>query len=176
MKPQDEALLSVVVPAYNEQEVLPEFHRRLSAALSTVPLRAEVIYVNDGSTDGTLAMLQDMRAHDPRIAIVDLSRNFGKEIALTAGLDHAGGDAVVVIDADLHAADVDAASYIPSLGQDESEAKTVVQMFSIIMASNIEITEDCVLRVRAFLGDDEVRLGALRVRIAEPIKEEATAH
>src|SRR3989344_1541740 len=101
MKPENEALLSVVVPAYNEQEVLPEFHRRLSGALSAVPLRSEVVYINDGSTDGTLAALENLRAHDPRVAIVDLSRNFGKEIALTAGLDHAGGDAVVVIDADL---------------------------------------------------------------------------
>ena len=101
MKPEKEALLSVVVPAYNEQEVLPEFHRRLSGALSAVSMRVEIVYINDGSTDGTLAMLEDLRAHDPRVAIVDLSRNFGKEIALTAGLDHAEGDAVVVIDADL---------------------------------------------------------------------------
>src|SRR5262245_27079127 len=94
-------LLSVVVPAYNEEEVLPEFHQRLSAALGTMPGAAEIIYVNDGSTDRTLAEMRQLRAADPRVAILDLSRNFGKEIALTAGLDHAAGDAVVVIDADL---------------------------------------------------------------------------
>lgn len=94
-------LLSIVVPAYNEAEVLPEFHQRLSVALGSMPSEAEIIYVNDGSTDQTLAEMQRLRASDPRVAILDLSRNFGKEIALTAGLDHAGGDAVVVIDADL---------------------------------------------------------------------------
>ena len=93
--------LSVVVPAYNEQEVLREFHRRLSTVLDREAITAEVIYVNDGSNDGTLSVIESLREHDPRVAIVDLSRNYGKEIALSAGLDHALGDAVVVIDADL---------------------------------------------------------------------------
>src|SRR5262249_45834714 len=94
-------LLSVVVPAYNEAEVLSELHNRLTSVLNPTAVEFEVVYVNDGSTDQTLRVLQDMRDADSRIAIVDLSRNFGKEIALTAGLDHAQGDAVVVIDADL---------------------------------------------------------------------------
>ncbi len=94
-------VLSVIVPAYNEQEVLPEFHRRLSEVIALLPMSAEIVYVNDGSTDGTLQVIQDLRKHDARVTIIDLSRNFGKEIALTAGLDHAQGDAVVVIDADL---------------------------------------------------------------------------
>jgi len=94
--------LSVVVPAYNEQEVLPEFHRRLAAALEGIDLSWEVVYVNDGSRDTTLAVMLGLQAQDPRAAVVNLSRNFGKEIALTAGLDHArGSEAVVVIDADL---------------------------------------------------------------------------
>jgi glycosyltransferase involved in cell wall biosynthesis len=93
--------LSVVVPAYNEEEVLPEFHRRLSNTLETMPVSAEIIYVNDGSRDRTLAVLGALQARDGRVTVLDLSRNFGKEIALTAGLDHARGDAVVVIDADL---------------------------------------------------------------------------
>ncbi|MCC7183031.1 MAG: glycosyltransferase family 2 protein [Rhodocyclaceae bacterium] len=94
-------LLSVVVPAYNEAEGLPELHRRLSAVLDGVDLDAEILYVNDGSRDATLAVMEDLRRQDGRVGIVDLSRNFGKEIAMTAGLDLAGGDAVVVIDADL---------------------------------------------------------------------------
>ncbi|MGH7909199.1 MAG: glycosyltransferase family 2 protein [Thermodesulfobacteriota bacterium] len=94
-------LLSVVVPAYNEEEVLPEFHKRISTVLETMSKEAEIIYVNDGSTDHTLVIMQRIRESDPRVAIVDLSRNFGKEIALTAGLDYASGDVVVVIDADL---------------------------------------------------------------------------
>lgn len=93
--------LSIVVPAFNEQEVLPEFHRRLTAVLDGIAGRSEVVYVNDGSGDRTLDVMNELRRADARVSIVDLSRNFGKEIALTAGLDHARGDAVVVIDADL---------------------------------------------------------------------------
>ncbi len=93
--------LSVVVPVFNEQEVLAEFHRRLDAVLGTLDLRAQIIYVNDGSTDGTLEVIGQLAEHDARVTLVDLSRNFGKEIALTAGLDHVDADAVVVIDADL---------------------------------------------------------------------------
>ena len=93
--------LSVVVPVYNEKEVLQEFHKRLSSVLKALPLDHEVVYVNDGSTDTTLSLLQEIKRGDSTVGIVDLSRNFGKEIALTAGLDHCRGDAAVVIDADL---------------------------------------------------------------------------
>jgi len=104
--------LSVVVPAYNEQEVLPEFHRRLATALETIGLAWEVVYVNDGSRDTTLEVMLGLQAADPRAAVVNLSRNFGKEIALTAGLDHARAtEAVVVIDADLQ----DPPEIIPAL-------------------------------------------------------------
>jgi polyisoprenyl-phosphate glycosyltransferase len=95
-------LLSVVVPVHNERDVLPEFHRRLGSVLDSMAgTVTEVLYVNDGSTDRTLETLQHLRAGDARVAVLDLSRNFGKEIALAAGLDFAQGDAVVVIDADL---------------------------------------------------------------------------
>ncbi len=95
-------VMSVVVPAYNEQEVLPAFHARLRPVMEAIGLPWEVIYVNDGSRDRTLEVMLGLKAADARVAVVNLSRNFGKEIALTAGLDHAAGsDAVVVIDADL---------------------------------------------------------------------------
>ncbi|MBS0988628.1 glycosyltransferase family 2 protein [Acetobacter okinawensis] len=94
--------LSIVVPCYNEHLVLPEFHKRLCAVMDAVGQTWEVVYVNDGSTDQTLATIRDLERRDPRISSVNLSRNFGKEIALTAGLDYARGtDGVVVIDADL---------------------------------------------------------------------------
>ncbi len=115
-------LLTVVVPAYNEQEVLPEFHRRATAALSALGMRTEIIYVNDGSTDDTLRVMMNLRTQFPGTAVVDLSRNFGKEIALTAGLDHAGGDAVVVIDADLQ----DPPEVIPQLVAQWREGYDVV--------------------------------------------------
>ena len=94
-------LLSVVVPVFNEQDVLTEFHRRLSAVLDGLALDAEVVYVNDGSTDASMALLAALHERDPRVAVIDLSRNFGKEAAMSAGLDVADGDAVVLIDADL---------------------------------------------------------------------------
>jgi polyisoprenyl-phosphate glycosyltransferase len=94
-------LLSVIVPTYNEQEVLDEFNRRLTAVMENIEAEYETIYVNDGSSDLTLDTMQNLQAHDRHISVVDLSRNFGKEVALTAGLDHARGDAVIVIDADL---------------------------------------------------------------------------
>ncbi len=94
-------VLSVVVPAYNEEEVLPEFHRRTLQVLRGMGCAHEIVYVNDGSTDRTLELVRDLQSNEPCVTLVDLSRNFGKEIALTAGLDHAVGDAVVVIDADL---------------------------------------------------------------------------
>lgn len=115
-------LLSVVVPAFNEEEVLPEFHGRLSGVLSTMPFESEIVFVNDGSTDGTLEVMQALRAKDARIALVDLSRNFGKEIALSAGLEHAQGDAVVVIDADLQ----DPPEVIPELVRHWREGYDVV--------------------------------------------------
>ncbi len=108
----DAPALSIVVPAYNEQEVLPEFHRRLAAALEGIGLSWEVVYVNDGSRDTTLEVMLGLQRDDPRAAVVNLSRNFGKEIALTAGLDHARGtEAIVVIDADLQ----DPPEVIPAL-------------------------------------------------------------
>ena len=91
--------LSVVVPAFNEQEVLPELHRRLCAVLDGLGADWEIVYVNDGSHDATLQVMTGFG--ETRVAVIDLSRNFGKEIAMTAGLDHARGDAVIVIDADL---------------------------------------------------------------------------
>ncbi len=97
----DHPLISIVVPAYNEAEVLTEFHKAVDKALSGLPVDLEIVYINDGSTDNTLDIINALRARDKRITLIDLSRNFGKEIALTAGLHKAAGDAVVVIDADL---------------------------------------------------------------------------
>ncbi|MGV6802217.1 MAG: glycosyltransferase family 2 protein [bacterium] len=94
-------LLSIVCPAYNEEEVLAMFHRRMRKAMAALEQPFEIVFVNDGSMDGTLALMHKIRERHPNTTIVDLSRNFGKEIALTAGLDAASGDAIIVIDADL---------------------------------------------------------------------------
>ena len=94
--------LTVIVPAYNESEGLRAFHERLSAVFAGMDeLDCSVMYVDDGSRDDTWDIMCELRASDTRVATLKLSRNFGKELALTAGLDHATSDAVVVIDADL---------------------------------------------------------------------------
>jgi len=115
-------LLSIVVPAYNEATILSAFHQRLGATLATLSIGSEIIYVNDGSTDDTIKVLHTLRTNDARVAIVDLSRNFGKEIALSAGLDYANGDAVVVIDADLQ----DPPELIPTLLEHWQEGYDIV--------------------------------------------------
>ena len=94
-------LLSVVVPVFNEAEVLPIFHARLQQLLATLPGQHEIIFVNDGSTDQTQAVLETLRARDSQVAVARLSRNFGKERAMTAGLELARGEAVIIMDVDL---------------------------------------------------------------------------
>jgi glycosyltransferase involved in cell wall biosynthesis len=93
--------LSVIVPAYNESEVLPSFHQRIAQVMLATDADYEIIYIDDGSTDQTAAMLGGFRDKDESVAVIELSRNFGKEVAISAGLDYAQGDAVIIIDADL---------------------------------------------------------------------------
>lgn len=99
--PPDQTSLCVVVPAFNEQDVLPEFHLRLKGVLGGLPGSHEIIYINDGSSDRSAQVIHELMLTDRNVTLLDLSRNFGKEIALTAGLDQADADAVVVIDCDL---------------------------------------------------------------------------
>jgi glycosyltransferase involved in cell wall biosynthesis len=94
--------ISVVVPVYRSAPILPETHRRLTEALTALDdLDYEIVYVNDGSPDTAGEILHDIVARDGRARLISLSRNFGHQAAITAGLDNAGGDAVVVIDDDL---------------------------------------------------------------------------
>jgi polyisoprenyl-phosphate glycosyltransferase len=94
-------MLSVIVPVFNEEPVVEECARRLSNVLQKMQCEYEIVFVNDGSRDKTLALLQKERAKDGRIKIVNLSRNFGHQVAITAGMDRACGDAIIIIDADL---------------------------------------------------------------------------
>ncbi len=103
--------LTVVVPVFNEVEVLSEFHARLRHVLDESVDTFEILYVNDGSKDDSLTIIRDICAIDRSVTYVDLSRNFGKEIAMTAGLDHSQGEVVVLIDADLQ----DPPELIPTL-------------------------------------------------------------
>src|SRR5580765_5667815 len=94
-------MISVVVPIFNEQENLPELRRRMTAALDSIGDSWELIMVNDGSRDNSGQMLREMNQQDPRIKVISLSRNFGHQPAVTAGIHHARGDCVVLIDGDL---------------------------------------------------------------------------
>ncbi|MTV28874.1 glycosyltransferase family 2 protein, partial [Nitriliruptoraceae bacterium ZYF776] len=96
-----EPLVSIVVPMFDEEEMIPVFFLGIRSVLELPGVRYEVVCVNDGSCDRTLDLLLEFASGDPRILVIDLSRNFGKEAALSAGLARAGGDAVIVIDADL---------------------------------------------------------------------------
>ena len=94
-------MLSVLVPVYNEEECFLLLYERLSCVLSKLPCKSEILFVNDGSKDNSLLLMKEVQKKDKRVSLVDLSRNFGKEIAMAAGIDYIKGDALVIIDADL---------------------------------------------------------------------------
>lgn len=116
--------LSVIIPIYNEEANIGELHRRLLSVLEPMALPGgfEFIFINDGSRDRSLALLLDLATRDERMRYIDLSRNFGHQIAVTAGLDRATGEAVVIIDADLQ----DPPELIPLLHQRMREGYEVV--------------------------------------------------
>ncbi|GAB3286006.1 glycosyltransferase family 2 protein [Parasphingorhabdus pacifica] len=96
------ALVSYVLPVYNEAGGIRDFHEQLAEAVTTrKEFEYEFVYVNDGSADGSLAVLQELVSSDPRVRVVDFARNFGHQLAITAGLDQARGDAIIVMDTDL---------------------------------------------------------------------------
>lgn len=94
--------ITIIVPCFNEQEVLEQFHMKLTETLSGITdCDFRFLFVNDGSRDGTLKILRELSREDPAVSYISFSRNFGKEAAMLAGLDHAEGDAVILMDADL---------------------------------------------------------------------------
>ena len=112
--------LSVVAPLYDEEQTASAFHARVAAALAGLDF--ELVLVNDGSRDRTPEILDELAATDPRVRVVHLSRNFGHQAALTAGLEHARGDVVVMLDADLQ----DPPELIPTMLERWSEGSDVV--------------------------------------------------
>ena len=115
-------MISIVVPIFNEEENLPELRQRLTKALDSTGESWELICVNDGSRDRSLQILRQMHQQDPRIKVIDLSRNFGHQPAVTAGIHHATGDCVVLIDGDLQ----DPPEIIPELVKKWKEGNQVV--------------------------------------------------
>ena len=98
----DRQLISILVPCYNEEAALPVFYDRTSKVINSINrYEFQFVFVNDGSTDDTLRILKELRERDTRVCYIDLSRNFGKEIAMIAGIDYLSGDAAIIMDADL---------------------------------------------------------------------------
>ncbi len=94
--------ITIIIPAYNEQDSLPFLYERIEKLINSIEnYEFEILFVNDGSKDKTIELIKEYRKKDSRISYVDFSRNFGKEIAMIAGLDYAKGDAVIFMDADL---------------------------------------------------------------------------
>jgi glycosyltransferase involved in cell wall biosynthesis len=116
-------MLSVVVPIYNEEENIAPFHDAVRTVLGTLPDKWEIVYVNDGSRDKSLSLLVEIQIRDPRVTIVEFSRNFGHQAALTAGLQVARGDAIVLMDGDFQ----DPPEVLPKLVQAwKSGAKVII--------------------------------------------------
>ena len=150
------SLLSIIVPVFNEQEVLCEFHSRLSAALRSVQVdQVEILFVNDGSTDETLGILCRRSQADPRLQIIDLSRNFGKEAAMTAGLEYAAGDAAIIIDADLQ----DPPEFIPQMVDAWRSGFDVVRMRRLSRDGESWLKRRSAVAFYALMG----RIGRFRV-------------
>ena len=97
----EEKTLSLIVPVYYEEEVLPVAYPRMKAAMERTGYAYEIIFINDGSRDGTMKALRKIAAEDKMVKVLSFSRNFGHQLAVTAGMDEASGDALIIIDADL---------------------------------------------------------------------------
>ncbi len=114
--------LSVIIPVFNEQEIIHQLYSRLNAAVEPITPNYEFIFVNDGSKDATLFRLIELTEKDKRVKFINFSRNFGHQIAVTAGLDYCKGNAVVIIDGDLQ----DPPELIPELYRKYKEGNEVV--------------------------------------------------
>lgn len=134
--------LSVAIPIHNEESALPELLRRLRAVLDQVPGGPhEMVFVDDGSTDRSFALLEEAAKQDPRIVAIGLSRNFGHQAALTAALDHVRGDAAVVMDGDLQ----DAPEVIPQFVAKYDEG------YNVVYAQRVRRKEPLLLRLCYFV-------------------------
>jgi glycosyltransferase involved in cell wall biosynthesis len=161
----DSPTLSIVCPAYNEEEVLPRFHRALGEVIDRLGnnYRTEVVYVDDGSRDGTLEVLRALAAADARVRYLAFSRNFGHQAALTAGLEAAWGDVVITMDSDLQ----HPPSLIPALLEQWQAGKDVV--LTIRQDNDTGLIKRCTSRwfyaLMRLLSDTEIRPAAADFRL-----------
>jgi dolichol-phosphate mannosyltransferase len=158
--------LSIVCPAYEEEEVLPRFHAELSTVLAGLEreYEIEILYVDDGSRDGTLTYLRSLAAADPRVRYLSLSRNFGHQAALTAGLEHATGEVIISLDSDLqHPPEL-----IPKLLEKWKEGNDVVLTLredDPRLSRFKRLTSRSFYHMMRYLSDTEVRMAASDFRL-----------
>jgi polyisoprenyl-phosphate glycosyltransferase len=158
--------LSVVCPAYEEEEVLPRFHAELCRVLAVLEreYEIEIVYVDDGSRDGTLAYLRTLAVADPRVRFLSLSRNFGHQAALTAGLEHATGDLIVSLDSDMqHPPEL-----IPQLLEKWKEGYDIVLTLredDPRLSYFKRLTSRAFYQAMRYLSDTEVRMAASDFRL-----------
>jgi dolichol-phosphate mannosyltransferase len=158
--------LSIVCPAYEEEDVLPRFHAELCAVLAPLEreYEIEILYVDDGSRDRTLEILRRLAAGDARVRYLSLSRNFGQQAALTAGLEHAGGDVVITLDSDLQ----HPAGLIPNLLEQWKRGHDVVQTLredDPRLGWFKRLSSRAFYRLMRTLSDTEVRASASDYRL-----------
>ncbi|WP_281813005.1 glycosyltransferase family 2 protein [Vallitalea longa] len=148
--------ITILVPCYNEEEVINIFYEEVVKIIDKIDYNFEILFVNDGSKDMTLNKIIAMRINDSRVSYVDLSRNYGKEIAMAAGLDHVTGDAVIIMDADLQ----DPPSLIPTMieewekGYDDVYAKRSSRKGESFMK---KFTSHCFYRLLSKLSKVEIQ-------------------
>jgi polyisoprenyl-phosphate glycosyltransferase len=158
--------ISIVCPAYQEEEVLPLFHRDLVSALHPIEDRfdVEILYVDDGSRDGTLAGIRRLAHEDRRVRFLSFSRNFGHQAALTAGLEHARGEAVIMMDSDLQ----HPPALIPELlrkWQEGYELVITVREDDPSLSRFKRWSSKCFYRVMNLLSDVDIRMSAADYRL-----------
>src|SRR5262249_23543218 len=158
--------ISVVCPAYQEEDVLPLFHRELTAVLQQIEnsYDIEILYVDDGSRDGTLRVIRQLASQDKRVCYLSFSRNFGHQAALTAGLEHARGEAVIMMDSDLQHPPV----LLPEL---LAKLKEGVDVVLTIRQDDPELglfkrwSSKWFYRLMSWLSDTEIRMSAADYRL-----------
>lgn len=158
--------LSVICPAYEEEAVLPSFHAELTSVLDALPqgYETEVIYVDDGSVDGTLDVLRRLAATDRRVHYLSLSRNFGHQAAITAGLEHSSGDAVITLDSDLQ----HPPSLIPTLLAKWREGNDIVMTLreeDPDLGPFKRVTSRAFFEIMRWLSETEMRIAASDYRL-----------
>jgi polyisoprenyl-phosphate glycosyltransferase len=162
----EKPLVSLVCPAFQEEELLPLFHRELAAVLAPLEeeYRFEILYVEDGSPDRTLAVIKELARQDPRVGFVSLTRNFGHQISVTAGLEHARGDVVISMDTDLQ----HPPAVLPLLLRKWREGFQVVITIredDKRLGFTKRFTSNAFYRLMAMFSDTDVRLAASDFRL-----------